>query len=67
MSAMGIGGGPNTFIVYVTFDNENFYTLLNETKTDKLVELKTGGQYGEYPENYCNTIENVFKVAAFFI
>jgi hypothetical protein len=64
---MGIGGGPDLFIVYVTLDNDNIYTLLNETKSDKLIALKTGGQYGEYQEKYCNAIEDVLKVVDTFI
>lgn len=50
---MSIGGGANKYIVTVTFDNLNFYVLINSPKSEQIQTLVVGGQNGNYPANQC--------------
>jgi Immunity protein Imm1 len=50
---MSIGGGENKYIVTVTFDNFNFYILIDSTKSEQIEKLVVGGQKGNYPANQC--------------
>jgi Immunity protein Imm1 len=50
---MSIGGGENKYIVTVTFDNFNFYILIDSTKSEQIEKLVVGGQKGNYPATQC--------------
>ncbi len=50
---MSIGGGANKYIVTVTFDNCNFYVLIDSPKSEQIQTLVVGGQNGNYPANQC--------------
>jgi hypothetical protein len=47
---MALGGGKDTYIVYVTFDNETFDSVSTPAGDDQ-IKLVVGGQEGEYPAN----------------
>jgi hypothetical protein len=40
---MSIGGGKNKYIVTVTFDNFNFYILIDSAKSEQIETLIVGG------------------------
>jgi len=48
---LAIGGGAGRYVVYATFDNYEFWKLLDATavRTDSPVILNAGGQEGDYP------------------
>lgn len=46
---LAIGGGNDRYIVYGTFDNEVFWTLLTPNAAEGIVMLVAGGQLGDYP------------------
>ncbi len=50
---MSIGGGENKYIVTATFDNFNFYVLIDSAKSQQIDTLVVGRQKGNYPENQC--------------
>lgn len=52
-SYMSIGGGANIYIVTVTFDNFNFYVLIDSSKSEQKETLVVGGQKVNYPANQC--------------
>ncbi|RFS15745.1 hypothetical protein [Emticicia sp. C21] len=62
-----VGGGKEDYILFITFDNENFDSLCDESKSSsKEKELIIGGQLGEYPENLCNSKPEVIKAITYF-
>ena len=63
---LAIGGGPDKFIVYLTFDNEVFYHLLNFAKSNLEETLVVGGQEGLYPAKFCVEIDLIVQVAKKF-
>jgi hypothetical protein len=44
-----IGGGAGQYVVYATFDNEEFWNLLRSQPTVGTVLLNAGGQQGDFP------------------
>jgi hypothetical protein len=51
---MSIGGGKDgKYIVTVTFDNFDFYVLVDLSKPDEIEKLVVGGQEGNYPAKMC--------------
>ena len=63
---MSIGGGAGKYLVYVTFDNENFSYLINPTKSGNAETLVVGGQEGIYPEKWCVDLTIALKAAKSF-
>jgi hypothetical protein len=63
---LAIGGGPDKFIVYLTFDNEVFYYLCGFAKSNLEETLIVGGQEGLYPAKFCVEIDLVLQVAKTF-
>lgn len=63
---LAIGGGPDKFIVYLTFDNEIFYHLLNFAKSNLEESLVVGGQESLYPAKFCVEIDLILQVAKTF-
>jgi hypothetical protein len=63
---MAIGGGnEGKYIVYLTYDNINFYYLINSLNLNEEsgIELKVGGQYAEYPKQWCVSLDKVLLAA----
>jgi hypothetical protein len=50
---MSIGGGKGKYVVTVTFNNLDFYVLVNLSKLDDIENLVVGGQEGSYPAKQC--------------
>ena len=51
---MSIGGGAGKYVVTATFDNFDFYILVNLLKPDNQIEkLVVGGQQGNYSAKMC--------------
>ena len=63
---MSIGGGAGKYLVYVTFDNENFSYLINPTKSGDADTLVVGGQEGIYPGKWCVDLTIAMKAAKYF-
>jgi len=63
---LAIGGGPDKFIVYLTFDNEIFYSLCGFAKSNLEESLVVGGQEGLYPAKFCVEIDIILQVAKTF-
>ncbi len=63
---LAIGGGPDKFIVYLTFDNEVFYYLCGFAKSNLEETLVVGGQEGLYPAKFCVEIDLILQVAKIF-
>jgi len=68
-SLICIGGGNEGFYnVYITLDdNESFYDLINPNgRSDKVLQLITGGQIGDFEEDICVTLDKVLLAAKTF-
>jgi len=63
---LAIGGGPDKFIVYLTFDNEVFYYPCGFAKSNLEETLVVGGQEGLYPAKFCVEIDLILQVAKTF-
>jgi Immunity protein Imm1 len=63
---MAIGGGNSSYFVYVTFDNENFYYLVDPSKSDDNELIVVGGQEGIYPARSCVDLNTTLKAARGF-
>lgn len=65
---MGIGGGNSgLYNVYATFDNVSFFNLLDSSKSeDKIIQLVTGGQQGDFSANNCVGLEAMLEAAKLF-
>lgn len=63
---MAIGGGNGAYLVYVTFDNENFHYLIDPSRLDSSKTLVVGGQEGIYPEKSCVNLSTALKAAKVF-
>ena len=63
---MAIGGGASKYLVYVTFDNENFSYLINPTNLGDAETLVVGGQEGIYPGKWCVDLAIAIRAAKSF-
>ena len=63
---MAIGGGKDKYLVYLTFDNEQFYYIIKPSKSEAEENLIVGGQEGSYPTKLCVDINTVLKAAKTF-
>jgi hypothetical protein len=48
---IAVGGGPEKYVVYATFDNQRFHNLVVGDKCNEMQPLVVGGQRGDYPLN----------------
>jgi Immunity protein Imm1 len=60
------GGGNGRYLVYLTFDNDNFNYLVNLSSSDKTEILVIGGQEGIYPAKSCVDLATTIKAAKAF-
>lgn len=44
-----VGGGAGRYVVYISFDNDDFWNLLCPIPQAGIVLLNAGGQEGDYP------------------
>ena len=63
---MAVGGGLGRYVVYVTFDNENFHYLIDPSKAEIEETLVVGGQEGYYPAKLCIDLRTTIKAAKTF-
>jgi Immunity protein Imm1 len=63
---MSIGGGQGKYIVYATFDNEIFYSLIDPSKSNQKEPIVVGGQKGVYAARSCVELETVLQSAQNF-
>lgn len=63
---MAVGGGLGKYVVYITFDNDNFHYLIDPTKTEIEETLVVGGQEGYYPAKLCVDLTTTLKAAKTF-
>ncbi|MEH2397134.1 Imm1 family immunity protein [Nostoc sp.] len=63
---MAIGGGIQKYVVYVTFDNENFHYLVDLSKSNTDETVIVGGQEGVYPAKSCIDLNTTLKAAKTF-
>ncbi|MEH2453454.1 Imm1 family immunity protein [Nostoc sp.] len=63
---MAIGGGIQKYVVYVTFDNENFYYFVDLSKSNTDETVIVGGQEGVYPAKSCIDLNTTLKAAKTF-
>lgn len=50
---MSIGGGAGKYVVTVTFNNLDFYILVDLSRSNDIEKLVIGGQRGNYPAKQC--------------
>jgi hypothetical protein len=46
-----VGGGVGKYVVYATFDNNQFLAVCSKTESNSRTLLYIGGQEGDYPDN----------------
>jgi len=65
---MAIGGGANgRYIVYATFNNEEFFNLVSDDKTIGSVLLFISGQEGVFPTETVVDVDLVYKTVKTFV
>lgn len=60
------GGNENHYIVYATFDNEEFYSLLDRARSGTDKAIVVGGQTGIYPAKFCVELDRAIQAAKTF-
>ncbi len=64
---MSIGGGAGRYVVYVTFDNEEFQYLVDRSRDGSEMEsIVVGGQMGDYAGRLCVGLPIVLRAARLF-
>lgn len=66
---MAVGGGERgTYIVYVTYNNEEFFNLIDPDapSSEDKVTLYIGGQEGDYATKYCVNLGIALQAAVGF-
>ncbi|NER24211.1 MAG: hypothetical protein F6J86_44620 [Symploca sp. SIO1B1] len=63
---MAVGGGKGKYVVYLTFDNEQFHYVVEASKSDEDENLTVGGQEGIYPAKLCIDLDTALKAAKTF-
>jgi hypothetical protein len=63
---MCIGGGNGQYVCYATYNNDEFYNLIDLSEKTGIVEIIAGGQLGEYPAKMCVDINRVLTAAKHF-
>lgn len=64
---MGIGGGKGRYVVYATFDNEEFWNLLCAQPREGVIFLTAGGQEGDFPARQVVDLEQARAAAQTFL
>jgi hypothetical protein len=63
---LAVGGGDAGFVVYATFDNETFHTLVSPDAAAGEVEVVAGGQPGVYERRQVVSLEMALRAAKAF-
>lgn len=64
---LAIGGGAGRYIVYATFDNEQFWNLRSNEKASGKTMLFVGGQEGDFQAEYVVTKEQARSAGHAFL
>lgn len=64
---MTIGGGAGRYVVYATFDNEEFWNLLCREPAKGIILLNAGGQEGDFPATHVVSIEQACAAGRVFL
>ena len=62
-----IGGGAGQYVVYATFDNDQFWNLLRSQPASGTILLNAGGQEGDYPAEQVVTKEQARAAGLVFL
>ncbi|NTX39367.1 MULTISPECIES: Imm1 family immunity protein [unclassified Myxococcus] len=62
-----MGGGAGQFVVYATFDNNQFWNLLRSQPATGTTLLNVGGQEGDYPAEQIVTKEQALAAGLAFL
>lgn len=62
-----IGGGAGQYVVYATFDNDQFWNLLRSQPASGTILLNAGGQEGDYPAQQIVTKEQALGAGLAFL
>jgi hypothetical protein len=64
---MSTGGGKSgRYVCYITFDNQQFYSLVQEAQPNTIIRLIVGGQEGDYSAEQCVDLAYVLQAARLF-
>lgn len=63
---MAVGRRPSQYIVYLTFDNEQFHSVIEPSQLASEASLVVGGQAGLYRAKLCVDVETALKAAKAF-
>jgi hypothetical protein len=63
---IAICGGEGKYLVYLTFDNEQFHHAVEPSNTNGDESLVAGGQEGIYPAKLCVDKDTAMKAAKTF-
>jgi hypothetical protein len=64
---LAIGGGAGQYVVYATFDNEQFWSLLRALPATGTVMLNAGAQEGDYPASQVVTMAQARSAGLVFL
>jgi hypothetical protein len=62
-----IAGGNGQYVVYATFDNEDFWNLIRSEDAGGTVILNAGGQEGDYPARQVVGMPEAHVAGLFFL
>lgn len=62
-----IAGGNGQYMVYATFDNEDFWNLIRSEEVSGTVILNAGGQEGDYPARQVVSMSEAHAAGLFFL
>jgi hypothetical protein len=64
---MAVGGGSSgRYVVYATFDNANFFTLLSSDRSEGKLLLFVAGQEGDYDKKIVVDLQSALTAAKTF-
>jgi hypothetical protein len=62
-----VGGGAGRYVVYATFDNEEYWNLMSDVPASGIVMLTTGGQVGDFPAAQIVSLDQALRAADAFL
>jgi hypothetical protein len=62
-----IAGGDGRYVVYATFDNEEFWNLLGSDTSTEVVMLNAGGQEGDFPARQLVELNQAMSAGLIFL
>lgn len=62
-----VAGGNGRYVVYATFDNEEFWNLLGSDSSTETVMLNAGGQEGDFPTRQIVDLDKALSAGLVFL